>query len=137
MAGVRADKTIQVGVAEFDGFSTTYGVEIEHKINGTHTVQQAVAEEYAPFPRLCVRVVLRRGGALVAQALWYNTDPQVVWERDLYDTIADGDEVIIVKSVYIPDGPRKEREDGLAPGPLQSRVVSDLLRELSSFTNVE
>jgi hypothetical protein len=131
MAAGRADKTIQVGVAEFDGFSTTYGVLREHTINGVHTVQEAVKEEWVSFPSRCRRVLLRRGGAFVAQALWYMADPEAVWERDLYDTIADGDEFIIVKRAYKPDGPRKEREDGLAPGPLDSRVVSDLLRELS------
>jgi hypothetical protein len=122
-SGERADKTIWVSVAEFDGLQTAGWGATEHTVNGTHTVQEAVAEVYAGFRKMCRRVVVRRGGEIVPQALWYKGDPEAVWERDLYETIADGDEVVIVKGDNMPGGPRKEEEGAEARGPQRARMV--------------
>jgi hypothetical protein len=61
----RADKRIGVSVAEYDGYSTTFGEATEHRVNGTHTVQAAVREAYAGFPKRCLRVKVRRNGTYV------------------------------------------------------------------------
>jgi hypothetical protein len=140
----RADKTIGVSVAEFDGFSTTYGAAREHRVNGTHTVQACVREAYAAFPQRCLRVKVRRNGEYIDGALWSPGDPEVVWRRELYERIADGDEVVIVTRLYVPDGPGKAAEGAeargewddkpvaeRAAGPQRARVVADLLRELA------
>ncbi len=142
-AAQRADKRIGVSVAEYDGYSTTFKAATEKIVNGTHTVQAAVREAYAAFPQRCLRVKVRRNGEFEDRALWYPGDPDVVWRRELYDVIADGDEVVIVVSVYMSDGPRKAAEGaealggGRSPeevkaaGPQGAWVVADLLRELA------
>jgi len=99
-----------VSVAEYDGHSTTYHEATEKRVNGTHTVQAAVQEEYALFPRQCLRVKVRRNGEFEDGALWYQGDSMEVWGRELYDAIADGDEVVIVTRLYVPGGPRKAEE---------------------------
>jgi hypothetical protein len=136
--GARADKRIGVSVAKYDGFSTTYRDATENTVNGTHTVQAAVREAYPAFPTKCLRVKVKRNGEFEDRALWYPWDPDVVWRRELYDVIADGDEVVIVVSDYMPGGPSRAEEgvaarppwdDGggrseRAAGPLGARVVS-------------
>jgi hypothetical protein len=147
MAGAadRADKRIGVSVAEYDGYSTTFKPATEKIVNGTHTVQAAVRAAYAAFPQRCLRVKVRRNGEFEDRALWYPGDSMEVWGRELYDAIAEGDEVVIVTRLYVPDGPRKAEEgvaargewdDGgrrseRAAGPLGARVVADLLEELA------
>ncbi len=141
MAGAaRAEKTIRVCVVEFDGYNTTNGEWREKQVNGTQTVQAAV-EECTGFPRRCLRVRVRRDGEFVAGDLWTKGDPDVVWRRELYDAIADGDEVVIVVSAYMPGGPRKAEEgveargggqgaEGIrADGPQAARLAG-LLRQL-------
>jgi hypothetical protein len=59
---------------------------------------------------------VRRNGEFVAGELWKKGDPDVVWRSELYDEIADGDEVVIVISAYVPLGPRKEVEGAEALG---------------------
>ncbi len=144
-AAARADKIIFVSVAEYDGYRTTFRAATEKIVNGTHTVQAAVREEYAGFPKRCLRVKVRRNGEYEDGALWYPGDPDVVWGRELYDAVAEGDEVVIVTRLYVPDGPGKAQEgaearppwdDGggrsdRAAGPQRARVVADLLKELA------
>jgi hypothetical protein len=92
-------------------------------------------------------VKVRRNGEYIDGALWYPGDPAVVWGRDLYDEVAEGDEVVIVTMLYVPDGPVRAREgaearppwddaggrSGRAAGPQRARVVADLLRELKMY----
>jgi hypothetical protein len=120
--GERADKRIWVRVAEFDGAQTAYGVPREKTVNGTHTVQAAV-EECAGFPSRCLWVKVRRSGEFLAGELWRKGDPKVVWGRELYESIADGDEVVIVVSAYMPGGPRREEEGVRAAGPQGARLA--------------
>lgn len=146
-SGERADKIISVSVAEYDGYFTTFRAATEKIVNGTHTVQACVREAYAAFPQRCLRVKVRRNGEYIDGALWYPGDSMEVWGRELYDAIADGDEVVIVISLYVPGGPRKEEEgvaakppwdDGggrsdRAAGPQRARVVATLLARLATL----
>lgn len=129
----RADKTITVRVAQWDGFTTTYCPGTPHTINATHTLQQAISQAYTLFPRNCLRVVLRRDGAY-RQALWERGDIQALYlATDLYDTIAASDEVVIVLRLYTPDGPGAHRTPPVpAAGPPRARLLSHLLLELQS-----
>jgi hypothetical protein len=97
-AAARADKTIRVMVAEYDGFSTTFreAEATELTVDGIGAVQAAVQATYARFPGMCLRVKVRRNGEFEGGELWRKGDPEAVWGRELYGEIADGDEVVIV-----------------------------------------
>ncbi len=77
--GERADKTIRVMVAEYDGYSTTFreAEATELTVDGIGAVQAAVRAKYARFPGMCLRVKVMRNGVFEDRSLWYPGDPAV------------------------------------------------------------
>ena len=137
------DKQITVRIVQIAAGRRTEYAGRRHTINGDHTVQQAVKEQYAAFPGACRRVEQRRGQL----PLWDRTPHGCVFfSRVVYDMVAAGDEIDIEVEDVCPGGP--EAAAGCAvvsefggvecngppsgPGGQQARLVCDWLRELAN-----
>ena len=130
MAGT-GGKRILVRVVARAADGWTESVYREHRVDGEHTVQEAVRAEYAAFPGACVRVGVRRAGALLGEDVWERDEgADAFWRAELYDAIVEGDEVDIVVAVERPGGPRQDWPGRGAGGAQAARVVSALLRRL-------
>jgi hypothetical protein len=155
MTAERPAKTVYVRLVERVNNGWVEGPYTEYTIDGENTLQQRVREHYAAFPGQCLRVGLRRAGAVQGMELVYrgwlteeNNDNQFL-TTDYYDMLGHGDEVDIVLMLRRPVGPAENRtgwavdaagfptEDrgiggGIANGPKGNgaRLVSDLLTQL-------
>ena len=141
------DKQITVRIVQIAAGRRTEYAGRRHTINGDHTVQQAVKEQYAAFPGACQRVVQRRGAGLLGLHLWDRTPHGCAFfSRDKYDMMNEGDVIDIEVEDVCPGGP--EAAAGCAvvsefggvecngppsgPGGQQARLVCDWLRELAN-----
>jgi hypothetical protein len=156
MSAERPEKTVYVRLVErLEPIGWVEHPYTEYRIDGQHTLQQRVREHYKAFPGLCLRVALRRAGAVMGMELLYrgwlteDVNENEYLRTDYYDMLGHGDEVDIVLMLRRPRGPPEvmpgwaadaagfPTEDrgtggGIADGPHGNgaRLVSDWLTQL-------
>jgi len=155
MSAERPEKTVYVRLVEKVDNGWVNRPYTEYTIDVENTLQQRVREHYAAFPGQCLRVGLRRAGAVQGMELVYRgwlteeNNENEYFSTDYYDMVGDGDEVDIVLILRRPRGPEFWRREpapdaagfptedrgiggGKANGPTGNgaRLVSDLLTQL-------
>jgi len=122
------NKEVAVGIERWDGRRRWYETTKTHIINAKHTIQEAVTQEYAAFPGLCLRLYVQRQttrGTPGHTGMFERAKP---WPRAIpgdaaagtsffmehwYSRLRNGDVVRILLDDRVPGGPAQ----GEPPGP--------------------
>jgi len=119
---------VEVGIERWDGQTRWYEPTKPHIINAKHTIHEAVTQEYAAFPGLCLQIYVQRqtrpgrtGHFVMFERArpWPRATPAdaaagtAFFEEYWYSKLREGDVVRICLDARVPGGPGQ----GDPPGP--------------------